>query len=75
MVITAAGMNNICRTICTNGVVNTVMLTDVLHVLQVVKNLISPNCIAELSYVSIQDCHSCRIIHQTTEDLFLYATS
>ncbi len=75
IVITIAGMGNIHRTICTNSVVNIVMLTNVLHILQVVKNLISPNRIVELGYIFIQDCHSCRIIHQTTRDLFLHATS
>ncbi len=53
MVITTAGMGNIHRTIHTNSIVNIVMFTNMLYVLQVVKNLISLNHIIELSYISI----------------------
>jgi hypothetical protein len=37
------------------------MLTGVLLVPQLKKNLISPNCLTELSHIAVQDHHGCTV--------------
>lgn len=60
-VINAVGVSTICGSTFVNGRKILIVLTGVLLVPQLEKNLISPNCLTELGHIVVQDHCGCTV--------------
>jgi hypothetical protein len=71
--INAIGVSTIWGTTIVNGCSTSLVLVGILLVLQLEKNLISPNWVTELGYVAIQDHRGCTIHHARCGTMLLVA--